>query len=164
MTKKIGIREVTRNFSILDEYDYVEIEDKKTHEYKGMFISSKYAKEFKREVTIKDQTNRMILLTAISKPQRLDKYLPYDMPKIYLPDHSEFSKEFIEEILKKYNPTSILTTNKDAVKLKSYNLKLSILELSIMIDSKSLEKIDSYIHLYYQSKISKIKILSKLTS
>ncbi len=31
MTKKIGIREVTRNFSILNNYDYVEIEDKKTH-------------------------------------------------------------------------------------------------------------------------------------
>jgi len=47
MTKKVGIREVSRNFSILDEYDYVEIEDKKTHEVKGMFISSKYIEEFK---------------------------------------------------------------------------------------------------------------------
>lgn len=42
MTKRIGIREVTRNFSILDEYDYVEIEDKKTHKVKGMFVSEKY--------------------------------------------------------------------------------------------------------------------------
>jgi tetraacyldisaccharide 4'-kinase len=74
------------------------------------------------------------------------------MPKVYLPDHSEFSKEFIEKILKKYNPTSILTTTKDAVKLKSYNLKLSILELSIMIDSKSLEKIDSYIRKFHAKK------------
>ena len=41
MTKRIGIREVTRNFSILDDYDYVEIEDKKTHKVKGMFISEK---------------------------------------------------------------------------------------------------------------------------
>jgi hypothetical protein len=55
MTKKIGIREVTRNFSILDEYDYVDIEDKKTHEYKGMFISSKYAKEFKKFLDEKKQ-------------------------------------------------------------------------------------------------------------
>ncbi len=39
MTKRIGIREVTRNFSILDNYDYVEIEDKKTHKIKGMFVS-----------------------------------------------------------------------------------------------------------------------------
>jgi len=42
MTKRIGIREVTRNFSILDEYDYVEIEDKKTHKVKGMFVSEKF--------------------------------------------------------------------------------------------------------------------------
>ena len=55
MTKKIGIREVTRNFSILDEYDYVEIEDKKTHEFKGMFVSSKYAKEFKKFLDEKKQ-------------------------------------------------------------------------------------------------------------
>ncbi len=55
MTKRIGIREVTRNFSILDDYDYVEIEDKKTHEYKGMFISSKYAKEFKKFLDEKKQ-------------------------------------------------------------------------------------------------------------
>ena len=31
MTAKMGIREVTRNFSSLDKYDYVEIEDKKTN-------------------------------------------------------------------------------------------------------------------------------------
>ena len=55
MTKRVGIREVTRNFSILDEYDYVDIEDKKTHEYKGMFISSKYAKEFKKFLDEKKQ-------------------------------------------------------------------------------------------------------------
>jgi len=42
MTKRIGIREVTRNFSILDDYDYVEIEDKKTHKVKGLFVSEKF--------------------------------------------------------------------------------------------------------------------------
>ena len=48
MTMKIGIRELARNANILDGYDYVEVEDKKTHEYKGLFISPKYAEEFKR--------------------------------------------------------------------------------------------------------------------
>jgi len=42
MTKRVGIREVTRNFSILDEYDFVEIEDKKTHKVKGMFVSERF--------------------------------------------------------------------------------------------------------------------------
>ena len=88
-------------------------------------------KDFIREVVIENPTKNMIFLTAISKPKRLDKYLPKDIVKITLPDHSDFSKEFIEEILKRYNPTSILTTTKDEVKLKKYNLTLSILRLKI---------------------------------
>ena len=47
MTMKVGIRELARNTNILDGYDYIEVEDKKTHEYKGLFISPKYADEFK---------------------------------------------------------------------------------------------------------------------
>ena len=47
MTIKVGMRELARNSNILDGYNYVEVEDKKTHEYKGLFISHKYAKEFK---------------------------------------------------------------------------------------------------------------------
>ncbi len=47
MTKRVGIREVTRNFSILDGYDYIEIEDKKTHQLKGVFISSEFLDEVK---------------------------------------------------------------------------------------------------------------------
>jgi len=45
---KIGIRELARNSNILADHDYVDVEDKKTHEYKGLFISPKYADEFKR--------------------------------------------------------------------------------------------------------------------
>ncbi len=44
----IGIRELVRNFKIIENYDYVEIEDKKTHEKKGLLISPKYADEFKK--------------------------------------------------------------------------------------------------------------------
>ncbi len=43
----VGMRELARNSNILDGYDYVEVEDKKTHEYKGLFVSPKYAQEFK---------------------------------------------------------------------------------------------------------------------
>jgi len=44
---KVGMRELARNSNILDGYDYIEVEDKKTHEYKGLFVSPKYAEEFK---------------------------------------------------------------------------------------------------------------------
>ncbi len=47
-TKTVSIRELLRNSKLLDGYDYVEVENKKTHEYKGIFISAKYAAEFKQ--------------------------------------------------------------------------------------------------------------------
>jgi len=99
--------------------------------YKYANIVLKEDVDFTREVTIKNKTSNMIFLTAISKPQRLEKYLPKNIVKIYLPDHSDFSKKFLDDLVKKYSPTSILTTSKDEVKLKSYNLPLSILELKI---------------------------------
>ena len=56
MTMTVGMRELSRNSNILDGYDYVEVEDKKTHEYKGLFISPKYADEFK--AFLKDKITR----------------------------------------------------------------------------------------------------------
>ncbi len=47
MTTTVGMRELARNSNILDGYDYVDVEDKKTHEYKGLFISPKHADDFK---------------------------------------------------------------------------------------------------------------------
>jgi len=47
MTMTIGVRDISRNINILKDYDYIDIEDKKTKEYKGMFISAKYSKEIK---------------------------------------------------------------------------------------------------------------------
>ncbi|MEA1891549.1 MAG: hypothetical protein U9N33_02415 [Campylobacterota bacterium] len=45
MTTVVGMRELARNSNILDGYDYIKVEDKKTHEYKGLFVSAKYADE-----------------------------------------------------------------------------------------------------------------------
>ena len=45
MTTTIGIRELARGSSILKEYDYVNIEDKKTHQRKGLIVSIQYADE-----------------------------------------------------------------------------------------------------------------------
>lgn len=47
MTTILGVRDISRNINILQNYDYVDIEDKKTKEYKGLLISSKYADEIK---------------------------------------------------------------------------------------------------------------------
>ena len=61
MTMKVGIRDLTRNYNILDGYDYVDVEDKKTREYKGLFISPKYAEEFKiylKDKLLKEQNDK----------------------------------------------------------------------------------------------------------
>ena len=47
MTTKFGVREITRNFNILENYDYVEIEDKKTHTLKGLFVSAELLEDVK---------------------------------------------------------------------------------------------------------------------
>lgn len=60
MTTTLSIRDLARNTNILQQYDYVDIEDKKSHEYKGLFISPKYADEFRKllEKKIMDERQR----------------------------------------------------------------------------------------------------------
>ncbi len=102
--------------------------------------------DFKRKVFIKNPTKRMILITAISKPKRLDKYIPKGIKKIYFPDHYSFKKSELEKLMKKYKATSILTTNKDAVKMENFNLPLSILELDIEINEEIIKKCEDFIN------------------
>jgi len=47
MTKTLSIRELTRSGNILLDYDYIDIEDKKSHKYKGVFVPEQYAMEVK---------------------------------------------------------------------------------------------------------------------
>jgi len=65
MTTTMSIRELTRNGSMFAEYDYIDIEDKKSHEYKGVFISSKYADEVKQFLEKKLAKEKQILLDEI---------------------------------------------------------------------------------------------------
>jgi len=106
--------------------------------------------DFKRVVKIKNYTNRMILVTAISNPQRLEPYLPKGViEKIYFKDHAFFDKEFLEEKISTLNATSLLVTQKDEVKLEGFKLPLSVMELKLQINNKILEKIDKYIGEYH---------------
>ncbi len=92
-------------------------------------------KDFKRVVNIINPTKDMILITGISKPKRLDTYLPKKIvKKIYFEDHHKYDKKELETLVKKYNATSILTTQKDAVKMQSFGLNLSIMELSLEVN------------------------------
>ena len=70
MTVTVGMRELSRNSNILDGYDYIDVEDKKTHEYKGLFISPKYADyvknmlEEKQAKEIEDKLNEIMQFTG----------------------------------------------------------------------------------------------------
>jgi tetraacyldisaccharide 4'-kinase len=101
--------------------------------------------DFKREVEIKNPTKRMILITAISKPERLDIFLPAVLEKIYFPDHYSYNKKELEKLMDKYSATSILTTTKDAVKMQDFSLNLSILELKLILKDNIYERIDSFL-------------------
>jgi len=102
-------------------------------------------RDFKREVDIKNPTQRMVLVTAISKPQRLDKYLPTFIEKVYYPDHYNYSGIDLETILRKYSADSILTTQKDAVKMEDFRIDLSILKLDVILEPYIYEHVNRYI-------------------
>jgi len=102
--------------------------------------------DFKRVVTIKEATERMLLVTAISNPQRLELYLPDGViDRVYLQDHAYFDEESLKKRMLSCNATSLLVTQKDEVKMRGFKLPLSVMELKLEINSKKLEQIDKYI-------------------
>jgi len=103
-------------------------------------------KDFIREVTILHASEKMVLVTAISKPHRLleytnDKIVAYE----FFPDHYAFNKQELEKILLKHQATSILTTSKDMVKMKDFDLPLSLLSLHVKITSPVKEQVNSFL-------------------
>jgi tetraacyldisaccharide 4'-kinase len=91
----------------------------------------KEGRDFVRRVTLQNPTEKMVLVTAISKPERLNRFLPDNISKHHFPDHYKFSKNELTEIIKMENATSIVTTEKDFVKMEEYNLPISLLKLEV---------------------------------
>lgn len=112
--------------------------------------------DFKRLVTFKNNENitieivpkNTILVTAISKPYRLLEYLPDDIEMISFPDHHTFTKNDIETILDKFPSSLILTTAKDMVKLKEFDIheKLLLMDLEVSVNEDVKEKVNNYIN------------------
>jgi len=101
--------------------------------------------DFKRVVTLKDATDKMSLVTAIARPNRLDKYLPKVVSKNYFEDHHNFTKQEIKEILVSDKSDSLLVTYKDFVKLESFGVKLSLLDLEVVVDEMIFDIVNDYI-------------------
>ncbi len=101
--------------------------------------------DFKREVEIIDPSDRMVFVTAISKPQRLGPYIPAHIERVYFPDHYAYTQRELDAILRTYQADSILTTTKDAVKMHSFHIPLSLLKLNISLKEDVIKNVDSFI-------------------
>jgi len=102
--------------------------------------------DFKRIVKVPKCEN-CVLISAISKPERLFEFVKIDKYHFFI-DHYEYKKKEIEEILKKYNADTILTTKKDYVKLKKFGFNLKIIELEFKISDEVMTKIKEYLVKY----------------
>ncbi len=93
-----------------------------------------------------DETQAAIAFSAIAQPEQFYKYLRrYDiMATKDFPDHHIYTKEDIEELralMKKYDAKYMITTEKDAVKLREItdsNTEIYALKLKPVLDLKGL--------------------------
>ncbi len=99
--------------------------------------------DFKRHVTLKNSTKKMVLVTAIARPERLDAFLPMVIAKYYFHDHYSFNKEELLEIIEKEDADSLLVTYKDFVKIQSFGIPLSLLDLDVEVNTSLLDFINS---------------------
>jgi tetraacyldisaccharide 4'-kinase len=110
--------------------------------YKNADLVIKDGVDFERITSVENSTDKMILVTAIANPSRLDKFLPPSViDKKTFADHHVFRKNELLNILQQSNANSILVTTKDAVKIEEFNLPLSILKLEIKLSSEVKDKI-----------------------
>lgn len=118
--------------------------------------------DYTREVGVESPTARMLLLTAIANPARLDEFLPQGViGKILLKDHAVFDLEALRTEFKRTGATSLLVTRKDFVKLQQCDLPLSILSLKIHIDSRVVERIKEYVESYETQNLKNSAITRK---
>ena len=112
------------------------------YKYADLVISE--GNDFVRHVEVVNASERMLLVTAISKPSRLDAYLPENViGKITFEDHYMYNEKELEALLLEHNATTILTTQKDAVKMATFDIPLSILKLEVKISPEILTKINT---------------------
>ncbi|GAA8395990.1 tetraacyldisaccharide 4'-kinase [Helicobacter pylori] len=117
--------------------------------YKEAHLVVTEDKDYQRITSIAHPTKRMLLVTAIANPSRLDAFLPKEVvKKLYFRDHAPFDLELLEKEFHNNNATSLLVTSKDLVKLQDCKLPLSVLDLKLEICPKVLEEIDRYILSY----------------
>jgi len=96
----------------------------------------KEGEDFTRTSEIINQTPKMVLVTAIANPQRLEPYFSLCVGREIYPDHYAFSRDELAGILERYGATSLLVTRKDAVKMEEFGLPLSVIALKTTLADK----------------------------
>lgn len=105
--------------------------------------------DFVRKVTLEDLSSKMLLVTAISNPARLDSYLPPEVVgKVYLPDHAYFDENLLVKQMQEYGAETLLVTEKDMVKMRGFKLPLSKMKLKLDIKEEIMSDIDNYVKTY----------------
>ena len=128
--------------------------------FREFWFSRRYAdmvlkeeRDFERRVEIVNPTERMVLLTAISNPQRLDTYLPSNvLSKMYLDDHAYFDKPTVLNYMNRHKASSLLCTSKDKVKLDGMDIPLSEMKLELILNHDIIRKIKAYIKGYKRER------------
>ncbi len=112
-------------------------------------IVAKEGESFHRQVEFENLKPKMLLVTAISNPNRLDTYLPEGVvKKVYLEDHAYFEEEKLKILLLKYQAQSLLVTEKDRVKMQGFKLPISEMKLKLEIKETIFTQVDEYIKGY----------------
>ncbi len=114
-------------------------------------IVAKEGEAFHRQVDFENLKAQMLLVTAISNPNRLDAYMPEGVVhKVYLEDHAYFEEEKLKMLLSEYKALSLLVTEKDAVKMQDFKLPISEMKLKLEIKETIFTQVDEYIKGYPQ--------------
>ena len=92
------------------------------------------------------EKSRTILISAIAKPWRLQEFLPLAKAHAFFPDHYDFKKEQILELLRREGAEHILCTAKDYVKLRDLDVEISVILLNLKLSENFIREIQNYIN------------------
>ena len=92
------------------------------------------------------EKSRTILISAIAKPWRLQEFLPLVKAHAFFPDHYDFKKEQVLELLRREDAEHILCTAKDYVKLRDLGAEISVILLNLKLSENFIRKIQNYIN------------------
>lgn len=92
------------------------------------------------------ERSRTILISAIAKPWRLQEFLSLAKAHAFFPDHYDFKKEQILELLRREDAEHILCTAKDYVKLRDLSAEISVILLNLKLSENFIRKIQNYIN------------------